>query len=160
MAATKKSRNSHFSDWAVQGTVLLHIAVHWLLFLVFVGTFLLFIEVVDGEPRDAWENVLRRHGPSILIVLVLAPIYIRELCKLTNRFAGPMVRLRRAMRDLAEGNEVAPIQFRPGDFWQDLATDFNRVAERVKASSKPAVQVADRSCDDSQSELVAEQAAV
>lgn len=159
MAASKKPRNSHLSDWAVQGTVLLHIAMHWLMFLVTVGAFLLFLELVSGEPRDAWQNMLRRHGPSMLVVLVLAPIFIRELCKLTNRFAGPMVRLRRAMHDLAEGREVAPVQFRPGDFWAELATDFNRVAQRVQGSSKPAAP-SPRSHDDSPSELVAEHAGV
>lgn len=161
MSAIKK-RSTHFSDWTVQGTVLLHIAMHWLLFLVAVGAFLLFLEAIDGESSDAWENMLRRHAPSVLFVLVLSPIYIRELCKLTNRFAGPMVRVRRAMHDLAEGRAVAPIQFRPGDFWQELATDFNRVAERVQAANKPASPAPSLASEeeDSASELVTEHVAV
>ena len=77
--------------------------------------------------------MIGRHSPTVLAVLVLAPIFLRDLCKLTNRFAGPLVRLRRAMKDLADGREVAPIHFREGDFWQDLADDFNRAAERVQS---------------------------
>ena len=45
-----------------------------------------------------------------------------------------MVRLRRSMHDLAEGRDVATIQFREGDFWQELAVDFNRVVGRVKSA--------------------------
>lgn len=162
MSAPQKKRSSHFSDWTVQGTVLLHVAMHWMIFLVAVGAFLLFLEAIDGEPSDAWENMLRRHGPSVLFVLVLSPIYIRELCKLTNRFAGPMVRVRRGMHELAEGRDVAPIHFRPGDFWQELATDFNLVAERLRNSSKPGSSrpAPDGEEEDSEHELVGEHVAV
>jgi len=162
MPAAKKHRTTHLSDWTVQGTLLLHIALHWLIFLIAVGALLLFLEAIDGEASDAWENMLRRHGPTVFFALVLTPIYIRELCKLTNRFAGPMVRVRRAMHDLAEGRDVAPIQFRPGDFWQELATDFNRVAERVRASNHPAAPCPLPELDEETSsrELVEEHAGV
>ena len=93
------------------------------------------IELLAGDPRDAGKNLLARHGPTLLAVLALAPILIRDLCRLTNRFAGPMVRLRRAMHDLAEGREVSPIHFRERDFWKDLVIDFNRVVERVQSTN-------------------------
>ena len=38
-----------------------------------------------------------------------------------------------AMKALAEGEEVSPIHFRDGDFWQELAEDFNRIVKRVEA---------------------------
>jgi len=49
-----------------------------------------------------------------------------------------MVRVRRAMSSLAQGDEVAPIQFRNGDFWKEFATDFNRVIERLGTSNTAA----------------------
>jgi hypothetical protein len=104
-------------------------------FLLAAAALLFFIEMLTGDPRDAWANLLYRYAPTVLVVLVLAPIFIRDFCKLSNRFVGPMVRLRRAMRDLAEGREVSPIHFRTRDFWKDLAADFNRVVERVQAST-------------------------
>jgi hypothetical protein len=129
-------RKRHFVDRAVQGSILLRLVAHWALFLVAAGVLLYFIELVAGDPRDAARNALARHRPTVLAVLVLAPIFLRDLCKLTNRFAGPMVRLRRAMRDLAEGRDVAPIKFRDGDFWKDLADEFNRVLQRVESANK------------------------
>ena len=154
MSKRKKQRKKQFVDRAVQGTLLLHIVGHWAFFLFATGALLLFVEMLIGDPRDAWRNLLHRHTPTVMVVLVLAPIFIRDLCKLTNRFAGPMVRLRRAMRDLAEGREVAPVHFRKRDFWQDLATDFNRAVEHVQASTPPAVDAPippdSSSCDESQ----------
>jgi signal transduction histidine kinase len=134
MPSNANQRKKYFVDRSVQGSILLHIVAHWAMFLVVAGVFLFFIELLVGDPRDAGKNLLARHGPTLLAVLVLAPILIRDLCRLTNRFAGPMVRLRRAMHDLAEGREVSPIHFRDRDFWEDLAIDFNRVAERVQST--------------------------
>ena len=127
-------RKRLFVDRSVQGAILLRLIIHWVLFLFAAGAFLYFIELLGGSPRDAGKNMVSRHAPTVLAVLVLAPIFLRDLCKLTNRFAGPMVRLRRAMHDLAEGREGASIHFRDGDFWDELAVDFNRIVERVQAA--------------------------
>lgn len=124
---------------SVQGAILLRLVVHWALFLIAAGALLYFVELLIGHPRDAGRNLIVRHGPTALSVVVLAPIFLLDLCKLTNRFAGPMVRLRRAMHELAEGRDVAPVCFREHDFWQDLAMDFNRVIDRVQAADRQAV---------------------
>ena len=136
MAAKVNNRKKHFVDRAVQGTLLIHVVAYWVFFLFAAGVLVLFVEMLAGDPRDAAKNLLPRHGPTVLAVLALAPIFLRDLCKLSNRFAGPIVRLQRAMRDLAEGREVSPIHFREHDFWQDLASDFNQVVERVQSSNK------------------------
>lgn len=128
----KNKRKKHFVDRSVQGAILLRLVMHWGLFIVTAAAFLYFVELLTGAPHEAGKNLAARHGPTVLAVLVLAPIFLRDLCKLTNRFAGPMVRLRRAMHDLAEGRKVAPVQLRDGDFWKEFAVDFNRVVERVQ----------------------------
>ncbi|MCH7729704.1 MAG: hypothetical protein IH991_25015, partial [Planctomycetes bacterium] len=80
------------------------------------------------------NNLFLRYGPTMLAMLVLAPIFIRDLCKMSNRFVGPMARLRRAMHDLANGSEVSPIHFRKRDFWQEMAHDFNRIAKQIQST--------------------------
>lgn len=134
MARKSSNRKRYFVDRDVQGAILLRLVTHLAVFLFVTGVFLIFIEMV-AAPRDAVKNLLPRHGPTLFAMLVLAPIFIRDLCKLTNRFAGPMVRLKRAMHDLAEGREVAPVHFRQRDFWQDIASDFNRIVERVQSTN-------------------------
>ena len=130
----QNKRRKHFVDPAVQGAVLRRLLIHWAVFLLAAGVFLYFVEMVTGNPRDAWRNLLVRHSPTVLVVLVMTPFFLRDLCKLTNRLVSPMVCLRRAMRELAEGREVAPIRFRDGDFWNDLPDEFNRVVELVRST--------------------------
>ena len=60
--------------------------------------------------------------------LLLLPGVIFDLVRLSNRFAGPMFRLRRSMHDLAQGKPVDAVHFRHGDFWQEFADDFNTIA--------------------------------
>ena len=52
---------------------------------------------------------------------------------MSNRFVGPIYRLRRSMRSLANGEEVDPVFLRDGDYWFDFAEDFNRVAAEMGA---------------------------
>lgn len=121
-----RSRTRHFVDKSVQGAIVARLVVHWLVFCLLAGGLLFFIEMLAGAPRDVSRNLVNRHGPTALAVLVLAPIFILDLVKLSNRFAGPMTRLRRALHELADGKDVSPIEFREGDFWRELASDLNR----------------------------------
>ena len=59
------------------------------------------------------------------------PIVLYDVTMLTNRLLGPLVRLRREMRRLAEGQRVEPFEFREKDFLREFATEFNSVAERM-----------------------------
>jgi len=130
-------RQKNYVDRVVQGTLLLHIVGHWLLFVLTAGIFLFFVEMMSGDPLNVWESLKHRHGPTLFVAAILGPLFLYDLCKLSNRFAGPMVRLRRSMQALAEGREVTPLQFREGDFWKDLATSFNCIAERVQSTNGP-----------------------
>jgi hypothetical protein len=131
-----EKRRRYFVDRSVQGDILLRIVLYWVLFLFTAGSMLCFIELLIVPPDEALNNLLFRHSPTLVAVLILTPIFLLDLCKLTHRFTGPMVRLRRAMNDLAEGRDVAPLHFRDRDYWQDLAENFNRVAERVQSAEE------------------------
>ena len=141
MAENQDRRNKQMSEQSVQGALLLHILGHWAFFVFAMGVYLYFVEMLSGDQVNVWKNVQQRHGPTLLAVIVFAPIVIRDVCKLTNRFAGPIVRLRRSMQELADGKSVKPIKFRDRDFWPDLAINFNRIAERVPPDDNNATGV-------------------
>ncbi len=126
-------RKKHFVDGAIQGTIILRIIAHWFFFVVVTGAFVVGIEVLSNDTGEAFKNLLPRHGITILVVLVLSPIFMYDVCLLTHRFAGPMVRLRRGMCELADGREVEHLHFRDRDFCQPLATEFNRVVDRIRS---------------------------
>ena len=54
-----------------------------------------------------------------------------HILRFTHRFAGPVLRLRRELRDLADGKQSPTLKFRDGDYWKDLAVEFNRVAALI-----------------------------
>lgn len=70
-------------------------------------------------------------APAIVASLILLPLFIYDMLKATNRIAGPIYRLRCAFKQISEGKAIAPVKFRDGDSFQELADDFNQLAQLV-----------------------------
>ena len=51
--------------------------------------------------------------------------------RMSNRFVGPVLRLRKGLREVAEGRPAQPLNFRDDDFWREMASDFNCAAAHV-----------------------------
>ena len=60
-----------------------------------------------------------------IVALLMIPVYLYDVINLSHRFVGPVLRVRRELRRMAERESVAPVKLRKNDFWQDLAADFN-----------------------------------
>jgi len=52
-----------------------------------------------------------------------------------------MYRLHRTIRSINDGEEFRPILFRDGDFWQEVADDFNTMMERFAEEKRAASSV-------------------
>jgi signal transduction histidine kinase len=52
---------------------------------------------------------------------------------LTNRVAGPMMRLQNDLRRLVNGEEVKPINLRKNDYFQQFADDLNKLSDKLKS---------------------------
>lgn len=127
-------RKKHFIDASVQGSLVRRIILHWLAFLLvaFVVSFILQVLTDPFRPMSAhFQDLWWTHGPFLLVVLFLLPAYVVDTIKLSHRFAGPIFRLRRAIRDVAAGDKPQAIKFRKNDFWQDLANDYNAMLDRL-----------------------------
>lgn len=80
-----------------------------------------------------------------LATMLYVPMIGYDIIRVSNRFVGPMIRLRNSMHRLAIGEEVQPIKFREGDLWQEFADEFNSVSAYVdglKASQPQAAEEA------------------
>ena len=140
MAHVRKGsfRRNLLVDSKVQGVLVTRVALYWIMCLVTVGMLLLCWRVLSdpAEPfythfRELWRN----YGPPAIASLFLLPLVLLDVIRLSNRFAGPMLRMRCAMRALALGEHVATIEFREGDYWQDFADEFNAVAARIQGQA-------------------------
>ena len=85
---------------------------------------------------DALAVAVRSQVPILVVMFFLMPVFLRDTLKLSNRFAGPMYRLRTALSMMARGETVSSINFRNGDFWQEAAADFNTVAAKYESALK------------------------
>jgi methyl-accepting chemotaxis protein len=134
----KSKRSKKFVDRGVQGALVRRLAAHWIAFLV-IGTAvsLMFQYLTDpftGLDKH-FEYFLQHQAGFIAVMLCMTPVFLYDTVKLSNRFAGPIFRLRRALKELAKGDDVERISFRPGDFWGELADDFNAVLDRHQATA-------------------------
>ncbi len=134
---TKATRRSKmFVDPEVQGGLIRMVALHWGLFFLCNSFALLLWMRLFEQPDAAWGETLvdcvRRFLPFFIITTALIPAFVWDTLKLTNRFAGPMTRLRSALAEAGAGRSVPPLRFRDGDYWIGVAEDFNRVMNRAR----------------------------
>ena len=91
--------------------------------------------IATSEPQTFQSHVSALQAdfaPAAIGSLLLLPIVLVDVLRLSNRFTGPMFRVRRMMGQLARGEHVPPLKFRDGDYWMDFADDFNAVAARMQ----------------------------
>jgi magnesium-transporting ATPase (P-type) len=125
-----------FVDRPVQGALARRILVHWCILFGLSLISLFTLEFFLGDPNLTFGGQLQvlwsKYAFFILLMIAIGPTFIYDTVKLSNRFAGPILRLRESIRDLAKGDQVADLKFREDDFWLELSEDFNRVAHRIK----------------------------
>lgn len=127
-------RGSLFVDPIVQGRLAWKVILYWFFCLlaveVFVACWLVWLET----PRSSLELVglvMRVCAIPFAASLLLLPIVILDSIRFSHRFAGPMVRIRRSMKEMADGLPGKPVILRDGDFWNDFAADYNRLVDRI-----------------------------
>ena len=138
----KKALRKHlFVDPKVQGALVVRVVLYWFFCLLTITLMLLCWRIVTGPARmfyTHFDDMWFFYGPAAIASLVLLPLVAVDIVRLSNRFVGPMLRLRRSMRDLARGETVEPLEFRDGDYWQDFAREFNTIAARLKQAERRA----------------------
>jgi hypothetical protein len=138
-------RRQLFVDSKVQGALVMRVLLYWIVCLITITLMLLCWSIIR-TPRmfyTHFDDMWFHYGPALIASFILLPMVILDIVRLSNRFAGPLVRLRRAMRALAQGEEVRAIHFRENDFWQEFADEFNAIAARMQqlaSAEKPADQ--------------------
>ncbi|HUG90242.1 MAG TPA: hypothetical protein VML55_05385 [Planctomycetaceae bacterium] len=131
----REERKRLFVDPTVQGAIVRRAALYWGACLMFVCLPLIIGRTLTDPSRLFYEHLgdlWAQSWPLLTCAVLILPVILYDLAKLTNRFAGPVVRLRRALKQLADGRPVEPVRFREGDFWPELAAEFNRAAGHLE----------------------------
>ena len=139
-------RKSLFVDPKVQSALAVRLAVHWLLFAAITAVITISLKWFS-DPFQPFSSLLSAffndQWPMLLTMALLLPTFIYDSLKLSNRFAGPVIRFRRHVNEIADGGELKHLQFRKGDFWHELAGDFNRMLARFRENEEAAAAVSD-----------------
>jgi len=134
---TMAKRKRVLIDSEVQWAIGRRLMLHWLLFLaclLSINTFLLAVVSLGEQGLGAAIKMgLKAQLPLVSVMLVLLPVFVYDTMKLSNRFAGPMYRLRISIAELARGKPTRPVRFRDGDFWLRAANEFNELRDRVES---------------------------
>src|SRR5688500_6842404 len=130
-------RKRIFVDAEVQGALIRRVLVHWTAFAATLAVILGAVQFFTNPLGSLEEHLAlfpRRHGLTFIVLLFLLPAFLWDTARLTHRFSGPVLRLRRMMKELAAGEDPGELRFRDGDFWMELGDHFNGVRSRVLQS--------------------------
>jgi hypothetical protein len=129
--SSSNQRSRRFIDRSIQGSLVVRVFLYWVATLVTQAVLVVFFAVLFSSPDDFYQKIQQFSSylwlTAIASTLVL-PIILYDLVKLSHRWVGPIYRLRAALSSLSRGERIPPMRFREGDFWQELAGDFNVVA--------------------------------
>ena len=142
MALLRRKRN--FVDFEVQTSLLRRMALQWVSFL-FVNALALYVwtYLLSGAEEPVGGHMtqfVQLYLPVLIISHALLPVFLLDAAKLSNRFVGPILRVRRALAEAATGNKVKPLHFRENDFWRSLADDLNSVLKLEPEATTPATE--------------------
>lgn len=140
MAVKAERRRKHLVDLRVQGALLRQLVCYWVLGSVALLTFTMIYRIAPHwltGGGDAGRLIWRQLGPVLLTSAAVGPIVFVSAIRFSNRFVGPMLRFRRALRHLADGQATTSISLRERDYWQDIAADINRLIAAQQLASPP-----------------------
>jgi hypothetical protein len=111
-----------------QSRLYLRVVAYWLIAVVSVWNFLFVWRLVEegkGNPLEQFTRFCVELYPVLICFAVLVPFFAWDAVRFSHRLVGPLVRIRKAVRALADGEPARRIQLRDGDFLLDLKDDLN-----------------------------------
>lgn len=137
---SKHDRRHYFVDRQVQGKLLGQLVNCWAVSLLSAGglTVAGWIFVSPGISGFVGPNsFMTKILPMVLVGLIAStltlPVMLWKMVHVTHRFAGPMVRFKRHLREAADTGQLVPLHFRDEDEWQELAESYNELVTRIQA---------------------------
>jgi len=136
MSRKSFKRSQVFVDRKVQGALLWRAMLYWCYAMLTIMASIISWRILVHGMAQPFNNhvvdLLNDMSPMILGAAFMLPIILFDMARQTNRFAGPLFRLRNEMRRLSRGEKVLPVHFRDNDFWHEMAEEFNAVVARME----------------------------
>jgi len=135
LAMPKEKRKKFLVHGGIQMAILRRMLLQWFLFIAIAGllSFLVQFMVNPFQTGAETNNHFRVLLASQLVAsFCLVPLFMADSLSQSNRFVGPIVRLKSYLRSV-ESNNPTPLSFREGDHWNELTDEVNTMFERLRA---------------------------
>lgn len=119
------------ADARVQGAFCVRIVIYWLACQFAMVATMLGIANLEAAGPGTSGSVMHLITPALSISFLLLPLVLLDSLAFTNRFAGPLLKFRREFSHLVATESAEQVHFRNGDFFPDLAENFNRLRGRI-----------------------------
>ena len=133
-ANASPTRRRILIDSGVQGTLVRRTGLYAAATAIYLLVIFILSDALSHPKEPVSESLLRCLDEAVFWapgLMLLAPLFAYDLIHISNRFVGPMFRLRRELRKLSNGETVGPMFSRQGDFWSDASESFNRLREEL-----------------------------
>ncbi len=130
-------RRKLWVDGRIQGAIVVRLLTYYLACGITATCMLVAWRVAvhgtQGGLQQHLTSLWSQLGPGALSLVLLLPMVLFDSVRLSHRFTGPMVRIRKTLQEAAAGDKVRQLKLRETDHWQDLANDVNKLLERYGA---------------------------
>ncbi len=142
-------RTQNYVDTQVQGALLKRIVFHWLAFFAVTAMAIILLQALLGGPDEATlgQRIVKEAGEFTLVGIVMVclfPAFLLDTVRFSNRFVGPVGRLRRHLKQLGKEENTEHCKFRGNDFWSDMADEYNAVADLVETQKTEIARLKDQ----------------
>src|SRR5262249_62311333 len=106
-----------------QSRLYFRVVAYWLIAVVSVWNFLFVWRLVEegkGNPLEQFTRYCVELYPVLICFAVLVPFFAWDAVRFAHRLVGPLVRIRKAVRDLADSKATQRIELRDGGFLIEL----------------------------------------
>lgn len=132
-------RKQYITDKSIQykyvGLLLFYMAAFFLLttgIIYYVGWSQLVARMADVYPQARLVSILKMlYWRLFLGFLLLVPFAVASAILLSHRVAGPLVRIKRSLERIAEGDYEFPLKLRKDDELKDVAERINKLAQKL-----------------------------
>ncbi|MBL8869816.1 MAG: hypothetical protein JNK90_08470 [Planctomycetaceae bacterium] len=137
-------RRKIWIDQMVQGGLVGRIILYWLSVVAYFAIGHVVFQWIDKPEWTLDEHftaMLEAFGFWLPGLLLLAPLVVFDIVKLSHRFAGPVYRLKNHLNKVASGEEKGKLWFREGDYWWELVEPVNVLTARMLAAEEKLVEL-------------------
>ncbi len=134
-------------DNSVQGVLVGRAILYWLcgVLYILIGTFCFQLnENPDASLAEQASDWFHQIWPWLPTAVLVLPLAIYDVIRLSNLFAGPIFRLRRHFKLLREDIAAEPLKFRTDDYWADIAEAVNDMQAEILRLKTGVVELQER----------------